>query len=251
MGLFQHKQDDSKKSPSDKLLPEEQHFFDDYFREELRNHGRWYFEKVINENGELFKRDLQETIAKVNVDLKEHITQQLDGAIAQVNQELKEHTTKQLEDQFNEYSKSLKEAQEQALRSMTESAETLKRQHDELRGALEKNVHDQQDLLHNAFEENKTQIASMKEAQDAALKWLNQSAQALNDQYQNINTTLQKNVAAQEEMLVSGFQNNMAAIVEHYLLGALGDQYDLKAQLPAIIKQMEENKEAIADDMKL
>lgn len=251
MGLFQHKQDDSKKSPSDKLLPEEQHFFDDYFREELRNHGRWYFEKVINENGELFKRDLQETIAQVNVDLKDHVTKQLDGAIAQVNQELKEHTTKQLEDQFNEYSKSLKEAQEQALRSMTESAETLKRQHDELRTALEKNVHDQQDLLHNAFEENKTQISSMKEAQDAALKWLNQSAQALNDQYQNINTTLQKNVAAQEEMLVSGFQNNMAAIVEHYLLGALGDQYDLKAQLPAIIKQMEENKEAIADDMKL
>lgn len=251
MGLFQHKQDDSKKSPSDKLLPEEQHFFDDYFREELRNHGRWYFEKVINENGELFKRDLQETIAQVNVELKDHITKQLDGAIAQVNQELKEHTTKQLEDQFNEYSKSLEEAQEQALHSMTESAETLKRQHDELRTALEKNVHDQQDLLHNAFEENKTQISSMKEAQDAALKWLNQSAQALNDQYQNISTTLQKNVAAQEEMLVSGFQNNMAAIVEHYLLGALGDQYDLKAQLPAIIKQMEENKDAIADDMKL
>jgi hypothetical protein len=91
----------------------------------------------------------------------------------------------------------------------------------------------------------------MKEAQDAALKWLNQSAQALNDQYQTINTTLQKNVAAQQEMLVSGFQSNMAAIVEHYLLGALGDQYDLKAQLPAIIKQMEENKQAIADDMKL
>ena len=43
----------------------------------------------------------------------------------------------------------------------------------------------------------------------------------------------------------------MAAIVERYLLGALGDQYDLKAQLPAIIKQMEENKQAIADDMKL
>lgn len=251
MGLFQHKQDDSKKSPSDRLLPEEQHFFDDYFREELRNHGRWYFEKVINENGELFKRDLQETIAKVNVELKEHITQQLDGAISQVNQELKEHTTKQLEDQFNEYSKSLKEAQEQALRSMTESAETLKRQHDELRTALEKNVHDQQDLLHTAFEDNKAQITSMKEAQDAALKWLNQSAQALNDQYQNIATTLQKNVVAQEDMMIESFQSNMAVIVEHYLLGALGDQYDLKAQLPAIIQQMEDNKQAIVDDMKL
>lgn len=250
MGLFQHKQD-PKKSSTDDLFAEEEHFFDEYFREELRNHGRWYFEKVINENGELFKRDLEQTIATVNADLKDHITKQLDGAITQVNQELKDHTTQQLQRQFDEYSKSLKEAQEQALQSMTESASTLRQQHDELRIALQKNVHDQQDLLHNAFEDNKAQITSMKEAQDAALKWLNQSAQALNDQYQAIATTLQKNVATQEEMLVSGFQSNMAAIVEHYLLGALGDQYDLKAQLPAIIKQMEENKQAIADDMKL
>lgn len=250
MGLFKHT-DDPKKQSSDQLLNEEEHFFDEYFREELRNHGRWYFEKVINENGELFKRDLEQTIAAVNAELRDHVTKQLDESIKKVNEELKEHTTKQLETQFSEYSKSLQEAQEKALNSMTESAETLKKQHDELRTALQKNVHDQQDLLHNAFEDNKTQIASMKEAQDAALKWLNQSAQALNDQYQTINTTLQKNVAQQQEMLVSGFQSNMAAIVEHYILGALGDQYDLKAQLPAIIKQMEENKQAIADDMKL
>ena len=250
MGLFQHKQD-PKHASSDELLNEEEHFFDEYFREELRNHGRWYFEKVINENGDLFKRDLEETIAGVNVELKEHITKQLDGAIEKVNQELKDHTSKQLEAQFSEYSKSLKEAQERALQSMTESAETLKKQHDELRTALQKNVNDQQDLLHNAFEDNKTQISAMKEAQDSALKWLNQSAQALSDQYQAMGNVLQKGIVDQQEMLMTAFQSNMAAIVEHYLLGALGDQYDLKAQLPAIIKQMEENKQAIVDDMKL
>ncbi|MGV9001390.1 MAG: hypothetical protein ACOH18_00315 [Candidatus Saccharimonadaceae bacterium] len=250
MGIFQHKQD-PKKSPSDGLLPEEEHFFDEYFREELRNHGRWYFEKVINENGDIFKRELQETIAQVNVDLKEHVTRQLDSAIAQVNQELKEHTTKQLEAQFNDYSTTLKEAQALALQTMTESAQTLKDQHEALRTVLEKNVADQQALLHNAFDENKIQITAMKEAQDAALKWLNQSAQALHDQYQQMSTVLQKNVTDQEEMLVGAFQSKMAAIVENYLLGALGDQYDLKAQLPAIIKQMEENKTAIVDDMKL
>ena len=251
MGIFQHKQHDPKKSPSDSLLPEEEHFFDEYFREELRNHGRWYFEKVINENGQLFKRDLEETIAQVNVDLKEHITKQLDAAITDVNNELKDHTTKQLEAQFDEYSKSLKEAQEAALKSMTESAETLKTQHDQLREALQKNVNDQQDLLHNAFDENKHQITAMKEAQDAALKWLNESAQQLHDQYQLITTTLQKNVVDQENMLVESFQGNMAAVIEHYLLGALGDAYDLKAQLPSIIKQMEEKKQEITDDMKL
>ncbi len=57
MGLFKHTQDPKNQS-SDELLNEEEHFFDEYFREELRNHGRWYFEKVINENGELFKREI-------------------------------------------------------------------------------------------------------------------------------------------------------------------------------------------------
>ena len=251
MALFQHKKDDPKKTPSGNLLPQEELFFDDYFREELRNHGRWYFERVINENGELFKKELQDTITEVNIELKEHVTKQLDHAITEVNKDLKAHTTKQLQSLFDEYSLSLKEAQESALTSITESASTLKEQHAALREALEKNVAEQQSLLHSAFEDNKTQISAMKEAQDSALKWLNQSAQALNDQYQTLTTTLEKNVTAQQDMLVNAFQDNMATIVEQYLLSALGDQYDLKAQLPAIIKQMEDQKQAIVDDMKL
>lgn len=251
MGLFQHKQQGAKKSSNEDIIAAEAHFFDEYFREELRNHGRWYFEKVINENGELFKRDLEETIKQVNIELKEHVTAQLDEAIAQVNTELKDHTTKQLESQFTEYSKSLKSAQDDALKTVVESSKKLQEQHDQLRLALEKNVSDQQDILHATFDENKAQIVAMKDAQDAALKWLNQSAQALHDQYQQISATLQKGVNEQQDMLVGAFENNMTEIIEHYLLGALGDQYDLKAQLPSIIKQMQENKQAIVDDMKL
>lgn len=250
MGLFQHK-NNAKKSSNEDIVAAEEHFFDEYFREELRNHGRWYFEKVINENGELFKRDLEETIKQVNIELKEHVTVQLDAAIAQVNAELKEHTTKQLEAQFEAYGKALKEAQDDALQSLVESSKKLQEQHEQLRNALEKNVADQQALLHDAFNDNKAQMVAMKEAQESALKWLNQSAQALHDQYQQMSITLQKSVADQQEMLVSNFESNMAQIIEHYLLDALGDQYDLKEQLPAIIKQMEENKQAIADDMKL
>jgi len=250
MALFQHK-NSPKKSSNDDIIAAEEHFFDEYFREELRNHGRWYFEKVINENGELFKRDLEETIKQVNIELKEHVTAQLDEAIKQVNTELKEHVTKQLEDQFVEYSKSLKSAQDDALKSVVESSKKLQEQHEKLRTELEKNVNDQQDILHAAFDENKAQITAMKDAQEAALKWLNQSAQAMHDQYQQMTSTLQKNVTDQENMLVDSFEDRMAAVVEQYLLGALGDQYDIKAQMPAIIRQLEENKQAIADDLKL
>jgi hypothetical protein len=62
---------------------------------------------------------------------------------------------------------------------------------------------------------------------------------------------LEANVREQESALVTAFQENMAQTIEHYLPESLGDQYDVKAQLPAIIQQMENNKQAIVDDMKL
>lgn len=251
MGLFQNKQDGKKKLSAEEILSAEEQFFDEYFREELRNHGRWYFEKVINQNGQLFKEDLEATISQVNVELKQHITKQLDAAITQIDAELKEHTAKQLKDQFEEYGESLKQAQDDALKVVTDSAQKLQEQHRQLSESLEKNVNDQQSLLHAAFNENKGQIAAMKDAQDAALKWLNQSAQELHDQYRTMRETLEGNVKKQQQMMLEGFQNNMAAVIEHYLLDSLGEQYDLKAQLPAIIQQMEEHKQEIADDMQL
>ncbi len=91
----------------------------------------------------------------------------------------------------------------------------------------------------------------MKDAQNHALEALKQSAAEVDAQYQRLSTTLQQQVLAQQQMLVSAFESNMAAVVEHYVLGALGDQFDLKAQLPSIIKQMEANKAAMVEDLKL
>ena len=140
---------------------------------------------------------------------------------------------------------------EENLENLVKSAQQLREQHDELRVALEKNVTEQQDLLHKAFEENRTQIETMRDSQEAALKWLNQSAQAMHDQYQQIADTLQKNVKDQEASMITAFQENMARIIEHYLLEALGSQFDVKEQLPGIIKQLEERKQDIVEDMTL
>jgi len=165
--------------------------------------------------------------------------------------ELKDSVAKQLENQFAEYNREMKDAQDLALKSLTDNSEQLQAEYNDLRTTLQKNVADQKVTLTNVFEENKVRIAQMKEAQDLALKSLEDSAEALKTQYAAINETLRTNVAKQEEVLVSAFEDNMGQIIEHYLLGSLGDQYDLKAQLPSIIKQMEENKQAIVDDMKL
>lgn len=251
MGLFQHKKPVVPKTPQEEASDAVVNYIDETFKDELRTFGRTYFEKIINDTGALFQQDLNTTIGQVNVQLQGHVTRQLDVAIAQVNAELKEHVVKQLENQFAEYNKEMKDAQDLALKSLTKNSDQLQAEYNDLRTMLQKNVADQKVTLTNVFEENKVRIAQMKEAQDLALKSLNDSAEALKSQYAEINDTLLKNVANQEAVLVSAFENNMSKIIEHYLLGALGDQYDLKAQLPSIIHQMEQNKQAIVDDMKL
>jgi uncharacterized protein YbjQ (UPF0145 family) len=251
MGLFQHKKPDVPKTPQEEATEAVVNYIDETFKDELRSFGRTYFEKIINDTGALFQQDLNTTIGQVNVQLQDHVTKQLDIAIAQVNAELKDSVTKQLENQFAEYNREMKDAQDLALKSLTDNSEQLQAEYNDLRTTLQKNVADQKVTLTNVFEENKVRIAEMKEAQDLALKSLEDSAEALKTQYAEINETLKNNVAKQEAVLVSAFEDNMGQIIEHYLLGSLGDQYDLKAQLPSIIKQMEENKQAIVDDMKL
>lgn len=247
MGLFASK----KKPADDDAAAIEQHFMDANFREELRNHARLYFDKVIDENGKLFKSDLDATVTQLNADVKDHVTTQIDMAIAEIKTELKGHVAQQLDTQFAEYSKSMKEAQETALQAMTQSAQAVQQQHQQLATSLQQSLTDQETTLAAAFEDSKAQISKMKDTQALTLQWLASSVQALQQQHEQLEQMIQQNVVAQEDRILSLFEQNMAAIVEHYLLGALGDQYDLKAQLPSIIKQMEANKQAIVDDMKL
>jgi hypothetical protein len=248
MGIF-HKQKSQQTSSTDDATLAEQHFFDENFREELRNHGRLYFEKVINENGSLFKQDLDATIAQINIDIKDHVIKQLDETISQVNAELKDHVTKQLDGQFEEYSKALKDAQTLALDSLNRSATAMETQHQEFSATLQKSIANQGLMLTTVFQDNMTQMNAMKDAQAKALEILNNSASTMQEQYEQLAATLQKNVLKQEATLINAFEGNMAKIIERYLLGALGDQFDLKAQLPSIIKQLEANKQAIVDDM--
>lgn len=295
MGLFQRKQSDDN-TPDDVL-----NFFDEHYREELRNSGREYFEKVMSENAALFKKDLDDTIGQVGTDLKAYMTTQLDATVAHVNEEI----TKQLDNRMAEYDRVTKDAHDLAVQSLNRSAQALHQQYEQFNEALRKSIASQEAMMITVYEENKTQIAATQEAQDqalqsledsvhasderrnqlndrlqkaigdqeemltatfdeskariaatkdaqeTALQSLNQSAQALQEQYDQLSATLQKNISRQETILVDAFQDNMAQVIEHYLLDALGDQYDMKAQLPLIIKQMETNKQAIVDDIKL
>ena len=251
MGLFHKQKPKDDASLSDEAIAIEQHFFDENFREELRNHGRWYFEKVISENAKDFKQELDATVTTLNTELREALNQQLDDTIVQVNADLKAYAIEQLNTRFEEYGREMRDAQESTIQSLNRSAQAMQDKQLQLSASLEESIKNQEAVLKSASDENAARIEAMKSAQDLGLQSLNKSAQAMEEQYEELTTMLQKNVAKQEELLINVFQENMARIVEQYLLGALGDQYDLKAQLPSIIKQMEEKKQAIVDDMKL
>jgi exonuclease VII large subunit len=250
VGLFHHKQQPKIDDHTEGAASQDQ-FFDEYFREELRNRGRWYFEKVITENGDLFKQDLEATIANVKTELDEHVTTQVDETVKQIDEYLKAHVTRKLDEQFVQYNDALKAAQDAALLSVTESTKQLQLQHEQLKQALERSVQEQSSILHGAFEENKAEITAMKDAQSHALESLKHSAAEVEQQYKQLSTTLQQTIDAQKQMVLQAFESNMAEVVEHYVLGALGEQFDLKAQLPSIIKQMEANKAAMVEDLKL
>jgi predicted phage tail protein len=253
VGLFQHKQHSDKKSrsPIVEVYEDEKNFFDESFREEIQNHARAYFETVIKENVVVFKQDLDAAVAAISEDLKTHTIGELDGTIAKVNAELKEHALRQLDEKFAAYGKEMKDAQDATLANLNKSAETLEGQYQALTTTIQKSIANQGVMINGVFEENMNRMTAMKDEQAVAIQTIKDSAVALQTQAAQLGETLKKNVEEQENVVLTAFQDNMAQIVEHYLLGALGDQYDLKAQLPSIIKQMDANKDVIIGDMKL
>lgn len=251
MGLFQHKQNAGKKSPIVEVYEDEKNFFDDSFREDIQKHAREYFDGIIKENVVIFKQDLDTAVAEISADLKAHTVEQLDESLRKVTGELREHTMRQLDERFASYGKEMKDAQDATVKSLGESAQVLEDQYRDLNLIVQKSIANQTIMINGVFEENMKRIVEMKDEQATALQTIKDSAQSLQEQSAKLGETLQKNIADQENAILASFQGNMAQIVEHYLLGALGDQYDLKAQLPSILKQMEANKDAMMDDMKL
>lgn len=248
MGLF-NKQQPTKKPTADP--GDDQNFFDEYFREELRNRGRWHFEKVISENADLFKQDLDATITHLHQELKDRIVKEVEAAVAQINTDVRTQVTTQLTTQLAEYRQTLDDTKATAVEALNHGKQALEQQQQELATSLKQSMQQQELAMQDVFRDSKTRMDEMTSAQAAALTWLNQNIDELKNQQQQLNDALQRNIAQQKELLTRALEDNMARIVEQYLLQAVGDQYDMKSQLPAIMQQLEANKQAMKDDMSL
>lgn len=143
------------------------------------------------------------------------------------------------------------ERQDQALTDINNAAGDVEKRVEAIAAAFQKTVDEQQTALRTIIDDGNTKVASAKGAQDTALAELTASAEALRKQHDELAATIDKVVADQKTLIMSTFTEHMADVIEHYLKGTLGDKFDLRAQLPAIIKELEENKQVIAEDMSL
>lgn len=264
MGLLGRKQ-----KPAE--TPEEQAalVFDDAYREELRTRGRDYFQRIIDDSSSLFQQDLDASLASVNTELRQHTMRRLDTTLGDMHTQL----TRQIDEQFVEFDNSMKRAQEKAIASLEEKASQLEDKTQQLNDQLTKNLNSQNesftrtvadqeaklqesltkqnDLLEKAYGANQEKIVAASQVQAVSMQALSTSVKALQQQHDDLGKMIESNVANQEAMIIELFENNLAQVVEHYLLKALGDQFDVKSQLPAILAQLKADKQDMMDDMRL
>lgn len=91
---------------------------------------------------------------------------------------------------------------------------------------------------------------SITDAKQLALESINKTQNAIEQQRQSMSKQLAAELAEEKDRLLKQFQDNMAKVVNHYVLAAVGDQIDLNDQLEFILSELEANKQAIISDIK-
>src|ERR1700741_3029678 len=105
------------------------------------------------------------------------------------------------------------------------------------------------EITHKLQEEFAKYEQSITDAKQLALDSINKTQEAIEEQRQMMGTQLLKEIEIERQRLIKRFEENMADIVNHYVLLAIGDQIDLNDQLEFILSDLEANKEAIIKDV--
>ncbi len=90
---------------------------------------------------------------------------------------------------------------------------------------------------------------SIMDAKQLAIDAIEKTNTAIDEQRKLLGEELQKELTEQKKHLILHFEENMADVVNHYVLAAIGDQIDLTDQLEYILAELEENKKEIIEDI--
>jgi len=91
---------------------------------------------------------------------------------------------------------------------------------------------------------------SITDAKQLALDSIEKTITTIEQQRQFLEQQLQTQSEAQKAQIVAVFEAEMARIINHYILRAIGNQIDLSDQLEYILAELESNKKAILEDIK-
>lgn len=90
---------------------------------------------------------------------------------------------------------------------------------------------------------------SIDDAKQLAIESIAKTQEAIEQQRKQMSQQLAQELANEKARLIKRFEDNMADIVNHYVLAAIGDQIDLNDQLEYILSDLEANKTAIIRDI--
>ncbi len=91
----------------------------------------------------------------------------------------------------------------------------------------------------------------MSQSQGKAISQLQQSVESLEQQHARLKEMIDESITKQKSMIADVIDEHMSRIIEHYLIGALGERSDLAKDMPGILEKMQEHKQEMMDDMKL
>lgn len=90
---------------------------------------------------------------------------------------------------------------------------------------------------------------SIQDAKEVALESIQKTQKAVEDQRKEMEIQLQEAIGSEKKRIIGRFENNMADIVNHYVLDAIGNQISLDDQLEYILNELEKNKKDILEDI--
>jgi hypothetical protein len=91
---------------------------------------------------------------------------------------------------------------------------------------------------------------SIEAAKDIAVEAINKTQTALDEQRAALQKQIADEAQKERERIIVMFEENMAQVVNHYLLEAIGNEIDLSNQLDYIFRHLEDNKAAIIEDIR-
>ena len=91
--------------------------------------------------------------------------------------------------------------------------------------------------------------SAISDAKQLAVESIEKTKTTIDEQRQTLTTRLEKEVTDEKARRIQRFDENMADVINHYVLAAIGNQIDLNDQLEYILGELEKNKKEILQDV--